>query len=102
MKDWIVLIANYSLSLFMWLIIGRIALSLFTRNRNNFILSFFIRFTEPVYKVIGMMFPFARPSAENEGTYWNTIGGWAPFFSIFLIIIIRVIIIILFGPVITK
>lgn len=65
-------------------------------------LSFFIRFTDPVYKVIDMIFPFAKPSAGNEGTYWATIGGWTAFFSILLIIIIRVIIIKLFGPTITQ
>jgi uncharacterized protein YggT (Ycf19 family) len=102
MKDWLVLIANYSLSLFMWLILGRMALSLFTRNRNNFMLNFFIRFTEPVYKVVGIIFPFAKSPDNNEGTYWGTIGGLAAFFSILLIIIIRVIIIKLFGPIVTQ
>lgn len=102
MKDWLVLIANYSLSMVMWLILGRMALSLFTRNRDNFMLNFFIRFTDPVYKIICMILPFAKLSDGNEKTYWATIGGWAAFFSIFLIIMIRVIIIKLFGPTITQ
>gem|GEM_PF-6741673 len=82
----------------MWLIIGRMALSLFTRDKNNFMLNFFIRFTDPVYKITRIIFPFVKPSEINKGTYWDTIGGWSPFLAIFLIFVIRVVIIKLFGP----
>jgi uncharacterized protein YggT (Ycf19 family) len=76
-------LVNYTLALLMWLVIGRVVLSLFTSSRENFIMSFFIKFTEPVYKVVKKIFPFAKESC-------------IPSLSILFIVIIRVTLIIIF------
>ncbi len=68
----------------MWLIVGRIVLSLFGTKRENFMMSFFIKFTEPIYKITRKVVPFS-----NEGC--------VPWLSIVLIIVIRVVIVITLG-----
>jgi uncharacterized protein YggT (Ycf19 family) len=68
----------------MWLIVGRIVLGLFTRGKPNFILNFFVKFTDPWYRIIRKIMPFAGEKC-------------VPFLSILSIILIRMAIIILFG-----
>lgn len=74
---WIIIIVNYTLSLLMWLIVGRLLLSFFLKNRENFMLGFFIKFTEPLFRMTRKMFPFAGESC-------------IPFISMFLIVILRI------------
>ncbi len=50
-------LVNIALSLLMWLIIGRIALTLITGNTRTFFSEFFRRTTEPVYQVIRRLVP---------------------------------------------
>jgi uncharacterized protein YggT (Ycf19 family) len=76
MIAWLIQIINYTLALFMWLIVGRLVLSLFRANRENFIMAFFIKFTEPVYKITRKIVPFAK-------------AGCIPWISIILIVIVR-------------
>ncbi len=85
MKIVIIQIINYTLSFIMWVIIGRVALGLIVRNRENFILSIFTRITDPAYRLTQKIFPFAR-------------GGWVPFLSILLIIVLRLALVIIFEP----
>ena len=48
---------NYTLAFFMWLVLGRAALELFTKDLNNFFYRFFYQFTEPLYKPYRVVFP---------------------------------------------
>ncbi len=93
---------NYTLSFIMWLIVGRVVLSIFTSNRQNFILSFFIRFTEPVYKVTRTIFPFARVTPGRQETFWGNIEGFIPLLSIIIIIILRILFALLFSQGVNK
>ncbi len=68
----------------MWLMVGRFVLELFTGGKTNFILNFFVKFTDPWYKIIRKTMPFAGEKC-------------VPFLSVLSIIIIRMAIIILFG-----
>jgi uncharacterized protein YggT (Ycf19 family) len=43
---------NYALALFFWLILGRIALTLLTNNRQGFFMGVFVKGTEPVFAVV--------------------------------------------------
>jgi len=78
-------IVNYTLAVFMWLIIGRMLLSFFLGKRENFMVNFFIKFTEPVYNITRKVVPFATDRS-------------VPFFSILIIFIIRIMLIIIFKP----
>lgn len=84
MIAWLIQIVNYTLALFMWLIVGRIVLSFFAVNKENFMMAFFIKFTEPVYKIARKIVPFAKESC-------------IPAISIILIIIVRLSLVIIFG-----
>ncbi len=85
MKIWIIQIINYTLSFLMWMILGRMLIRLILGDRQNFLVSLFSKITEPVYRVTRKIMPFAK---ENS----------IPWFSILIIIIIRVTIIIIFKP----
>lgn len=85
MKIIIIQIINYSLSFVMWMILGRIVLSLLPGNRDNFMLRAFAKITEPAYRITQRILPFAK-------------GGWVPFFTVLLIIIIRLALVIIFEP----
>lgn len=76
---------NYTLAFLMWMIVGRIILSLMIGNKQNIMLSAFVKITEPVYRVTRKIAPFAKESC-------------VPFFSIFFIIIIRLFLVIIFKP----
>lgn len=69
----------------MWMILGRLLLALILGDRQNFLVSLFAKITEPVYRVTRKIMPFAREKS-------------IPWFSILIIIIIRVTIIIIFKP----
>jgi uncharacterized protein YggT (Ycf19 family) len=84
MTAWIVLIINYTLSFILWMIIGRHIVELFARGKANIILNIFIKVTEPYYNIIKRVFPFAK-------------GAWIPVLSIVTIIILRIMLIAVFG-----
>jgi len=52
------LILNYTIAFFMWLVIGRAIISIFTKNLNNPIYGIFYRATEPIYKIARKIFPY--------------------------------------------
>ena len=89
---------NYTLSFLMWMIVGRIVVTLITGNNQNLILGMFRKVTDPVYQVVRTILPFADVPPEKKGTMWAAIGGCIPFFSFFLIIFIRLALIIFFTP----
>jgi hypothetical protein len=69
----------------MWMILGRVILAAIIRNKQNIVLNAFIRITEPVYRIIRSIMPFAKES-------------WIPFLSILVILIIRFAFIIFLTP----
>ncbi len=85
MKIYIIQIVNYTLSFLMWMILGRMLLALIVGNRKNILTGLFEKITEPVFKVMRKMLPFA-----NE--------RHIPWLSILLIVIIRIAIIIISQP----
>lgn len=85
MKIWIVQIVNYTLALFMWLIIGRYILFLLTGGGKGFMMDFFVKFTDPAFRITRRIFPFLRE-------------GIIPLATIILIILIRISIMIIFKP----
>jgi uncharacterized protein YggT (Ycf19 family) len=85
MKIIIIQLINYTLSFVMWMILGRIILSLMLGGRQNFATALFSKITDPAYRLTQRILPFAK-------------GGWVPFFTIVLIIIIRLALVIIFEP----
>ncbi len=83
MKIWIVQILNYTLALFMWLIIGRYLLILLTGGRQGFMMDFFVRFTDPLYRMTKRLLPFLRD-------------GIVPLATIILIIMMRILVLVIF------
>lgn len=83
---------KYTLAFFSWMIIGRILLMLLVGSRHNVMVDFFVRFTEPFYKITRTVFPFTRVSEEREHTAWGRIGGWTPFFALLLIQVLWIVI----------
>jgi uncharacterized membrane protein len=69
----------------MWMILGRLLLAAVIRNKQNIMLSAFIRITEPVYRLIRSLMPFAKES-------------WIPFLAILVILIIRFMMILFLTP----
>ncbi|MCS7204577.1 MAG: YggT family protein [Leptospiraceae bacterium] len=49
--EYIKLLLNYTLSFYMWLVVARAIISLFTENPQNVLLKMFFTVTEPVYKL---------------------------------------------------
>jgi hypothetical protein len=98
MNIYVFQIINYTLSFIMWMIVGRIVVTLITGNNQNLILGMFRKVTDPVYAVVRAALPFADVPPEKKGTMWDAIGGCIPFFSFFLIVIIRLALIIFFTP----
>jgi YggT family protein len=85
MKIIIIQFINYTLSFFMWMIIGRLILKLMIGERDTAVTGLFRKVTEPVYWVTKKLVPFARES-------------WIPALSILLIVIIRLLLVIVFEP----
>lgn len=54
---------NYTLAFFMWLVIGRALLSIFTQDLKNPFYALFYRFTEPIYKIFRRFLPFGHTIA---------------------------------------
>jgi len=52
------LVLNYTIAFFMWLVLGRAILSLFTRDLNNPIYAIFYRATEPMHRIARKIFPY--------------------------------------------
>jgi hypothetical protein len=69
----------------MWMILGRVILAAIIRNKQNIVLNAFIRITEPVYRIIRRIMPFAKER-------------WIPLLSIFVILMIRFAFIIFLTP----
>lgn len=82
---YVVQLINYTLAVIMWLIIGRLLLTPFVGNKRNFMMDFFIRFTEPVYNVTRRILPFAK-------------GGWVAFFTLLIIVILRFVLVVTLTP----
>lgn len=53
---------TYTIEFFMFLIIGRFLLFFFIRNKENAMMSFFIKFTDPLLKATRKIIPFAKES----------------------------------------
>jgi YggT family protein len=85
MEIYIIQLLNYTLSFFMWMIVGRAILKLISGGRATFLTGLFEKVTDPVFRVTGRIIPFAKE-------------GWIPFLSIVLIIILRLLLIIIFSP----
>jgi hypothetical protein len=71
-------VIDYTLQFAMWLVIGRVASQVVIRNPNNVIQNMFMRFTEPFYRLVKKVFPFARVSDEKKQTMWGYIDGPVP------------------------
>ena len=89
---------NYTLSFLMWMILGRVVVTLISAAKQNLILGLFQKVTDPVYNVVRAMVPFAEVPPEKQGTMWAAIGGCIPFFSFFFIVFIRIALIFFFAP----
>lgn len=50
-------VLNYSLAFYMWLVLGRAALSFFTTDRRNFFYNMLYVPTEPIYKLYRSFLP---------------------------------------------
>lgn len=91
-------IINYTLSFLMWMILGRVLVTLISAAKQTLILGLFQKVTDPVYNVVRAIVPFAEVPPEKQGTMWAAIGGCIPIFSIFFIVIIRIALILFFAP----
>lgn len=69
----------------MWLIIGRYILFFLTSGKRGFMMDFFVRFTDPLFKMTQRILPFLRE-------------GLIPIVTIILIILIRISVMIIFKP----
>jgi hypothetical protein len=85
MKIYIYQLINYTLSFFMWMILGRVILTLMIGERQNALFALFDKVTGPVFWVTRKIVPFAR-------------GRWIPVLSILLIIVLRLVLVIAFAP----
>ncbi len=75
---------NYTLSFFMWMVLGRILLTLMIGNRDMIFTRLFQKITEPVYQVVRKV-PFVKESC-------------VPAVSVLAIIVLRLVLIIFFTP----
>lgn len=76
---------NYTLSFLMWMILGRILLTLMIGNRDMIFARLFQKVTEPVYLVVRKALPFMKESC-------------VPAVSVVVIILLRLVLIMLFTP----
>lgn len=91
-------IINYTLSFLMWMIAGRVVVTLISAAKQTFILGLFQKVTDPVYRAVRAIVPFADVPPEKKGTLWDAIGGCIPFFSLFFIVVLRLALILFFAP----
>lgn len=76
---------NYTLSFFMWMILGRVILKLISGGKPTFLTGLFEKVTDPVFRATKTILPFISER-------------WVPFFSILLIVFLRLALIIIFHP----
>jgi ABC-type phosphate transport system permease subunit len=93
---------NYTLSFLMWMILGRVVVTLITAGKQNFIIGMFQKVTDPVYRTVRAIFPFMDVPPEKRGGMYEAIGGCVPFVSIFLVIVLRLGLSIFLGPEVPK
>lgn len=98
MNIYVFQIINYTLSFLMWMILGRIVVTLITGAKDNVISGLFRKVTDPVYQVVRTIVPFAQVPPEKKGTMWDAIGGCIPFFAFFFIVMLRIALILFFTP----
>ena len=91
-------IINYTLSFLMWMILGRVVVTLISAAKENVISGLFRKVTDPIYIMVRAIVPFAEVPPEKQGTMWAAIGGCIPFFSFFFIVFLRVALILFFTP----
>ena len=89
---------NYTLSFLMWMVVGRVIVTLITAAKQTFVLGIFQKITDPVYRLVRTILPFTEVPPEKRGGMYEAIGGCAPFAAFFLIAVIRVVLIWNFGP----
>ena len=89
---------NYTLSFLMWMVLGRIVVTLISAAKHNFVLGLFQKVTDPIYNIVRAIVPFAEVPPEKRGGMWEAIGGCIPFFSFFFIVFIRIALIVFFTP----
>jgi hypothetical protein len=95
-------IINYTLSFLMWMILGRVVVTLITAGKQNFIIGMFQKVTDPVYRLVRAVLPFAEVPQEKRGGMYEAIGGCVPFAAIVLIVVLRLGLIVFLGPEVPK
>jgi len=95
-------IINYTLSFLMWMILGRVVVTLISAGKQTFILGLFQKVTDPVYRLVAAVFPFAQVPPEKQGGMYGAIDGCIPFLAFFLIVVLRLALIIFLGPEVPK
>lgn len=80
----VMLMVNYTLSFLLWMILGRVVLTILLGNRQNVIVDIFKKATDPFYFITRKVLPFVSDK-------------WLPAAAIILIIILRIVLIVLFG-----
>lgn len=98
MNIYVFQIINYTLSFLMWMLLGRVVVTLITAGKQNFIIGLFRKITDPVYTVVLALFPFLKVPPEKRGGMYEAIGGCVPFAAFFLIVLLRLALIIFAGP----
>ena len=91
-------IINYTLSFLMWMIAGRVIVTLITAAKQTFVLGIFQKITDPVYRIVRAIMPFADVPPEKKGGMYEAIGGCIPFISFIFIAVIRLALILSFAP----
>ncbi|GAB4482446.1 MAG: hypothetical protein OHK006_00880 [Thermodesulfovibrionales bacterium] len=76
---------NYTLSFLMWMIIGRVVITLILGGRQNVMTLAFVKITEPVYRITRTILPFAKESC-------------VPGLSVLLIIVVRLVFVLFVRP----
>jgi hypothetical protein len=96
-------ITDYTLQFIMWFVVGRVASQIIFRNPGNFVEALFVRFTEPIYRLIKRIFPFARVAEDKRNTLWGYIDGYVPIIIIVgIYIIARPLIRIIVGVIVVN
>ena len=85
MNIYIIQAVNYTLSFLMWMVLGRIVLTLMLGGTQNFMTGIFAKATDPLYLLVRKIMPFVKERA-------------VPWVTILLIIIIRLLLVIIFEP----
>ena len=81
----ILTVINYSLSFLLWMVLGRTLLGMLVGERPNIIMEIFKKATDPLFFITRKLVPFAGDK-------------WLPLYAIILIIILRIILVVAFGP----